>query len=149
MLCLCHYRPALLKFSFQTDLRCKNSASFFKNTGGEDLFLPWSHVGHVLRPIFMLWLVKIWQVSSGGSFMQHLESWLLWQLKLTVLCQLLMFLTVFFLWLYRMNYSCFQGLLLVVAGLFIGFLVEKCVACQNSVIPFRMASFSFFTLFYA
>ena len=32
------------------------------------------------------------------------------------------------------------------AGLFIGFLVEKCVACQNSVIRFGMVSFSFFTL---
>ena len=30
--------------------------------------------------------------------------------------------------------------------LFIGFLVEKWVACQNSVFRFRMASFSFFTL---
>ena len=35
------------------------------------------------RPIFMLWLVKIWQVNSCGKFMQHLESCLLWQLKLT------------------------------------------------------------------
>ena len=26
----------------------------FKNTGGEELFLPWSRVGHALRPIFML-----------------------------------------------------------------------------------------------
>ena len=24
------------------------------NTGGEDLFLPWSRVGHAPRPIFML-----------------------------------------------------------------------------------------------
>ena len=32
------------------------------------------------------------------------------------------------------------------AGLFSGFLVEKCVACQNSVVRFWMASFSFFTL---
>ena len=31
------------------------------NTGGEDLFLTRSRVGHVLRPIFMLWLAKIWQ----------------------------------------------------------------------------------------
>ena len=30
----------------------------------------------------MLWLVKIWQVSSCVKFMQHLESCLLWQLKL-------------------------------------------------------------------
>ena len=29
MLCLCQYRPALLRFWFQTDLRRKNSASFF------------------------------------------------------------------------------------------------------------------------
>ena len=91
MLCLCQYRPALLRFWFQTDLRRKNSASFFKNTGGEDLFLPWSRVGHALRPIFMLWLVKIWQVSSCGKFMQRLETCLLWQLKLTVLWQLVMF----------------------------------------------------------
>ena len=34
-------------------------------------------VGHALRPIFMLWLVKIWQVSSCGKFMQHLETCLL------------------------------------------------------------------------
>ena len=28
--------------------------------------------------LFMLWLVKIWQVSSCEKFMQHLESCLLW-----------------------------------------------------------------------
>ena len=50
------------------------------------LFSPCSRVGHALRPIFMLWLVKIWQVSSCGKFMQHLESCLLWQLKLTEFC---------------------------------------------------------------
>ena len=48
--------------------------------------LPCSRVGHALRPIFMLWLVKIWQVSSCGKFMQHLESCLLWQLKPTGFC---------------------------------------------------------------
>ena len=62
-----------------------------------------------------------------------------------VLCQLVMFLTVFFHWMYKMKYSCYQESS-VIHGLFIGFLVEKCVACQNSVIRFRMASFSFFTL---
>ena len=74
MLCLCHYGPALLGLWFLTDLGRENSASFFKNTGGEDLFLPWSRVGHALGPIFMLWLVKIWQVSSCRKFMQHLEN---------------------------------------------------------------------------
>ena len=86
MLCLCHYGPALLGFWFQTDLGSENSSSFFKSTGGEDLILPWSRVGHALRPIFILWLVKIWQLSSCGKFMQHLESCLLWQLKLTEFC---------------------------------------------------------------
>ena len=86
ILCLCHYGPALLGFWFQTDFGSENSASFFKSTGGEDLILPWSRVGHALRPIFILWLVKIWQVSSCGKFMQHLESCLLWQLKLTEVC---------------------------------------------------------------
>ena len=52
-------------------------------TGREDSS---SRVGHALRPIFMLWLVKIWQVSSCGKFMQHLKSCLLWQLKLTEFC---------------------------------------------------------------
>ena len=74
MLCLCHYGPALLGFWFQTGLGSENSASFFKSAGGEDLILPWSRAGHALRPIFILWLVKIWQVSSCGQIMQHLES---------------------------------------------------------------------------
>ena len=78
--------PTLLRFWFQTDLRRENSASYLKNTGGEDLFLPWSRVGRALRPIFLLWLVKIWQVSSCGKSMQHLETCLLWQLKLTEFC---------------------------------------------------------------
>ena len=82
MLCLCHYGPALLGFWFQTDCGSKNSASFFKSTGGEDLILTWSRVGHALCPIFTLWLVKIWQVSSCEKIMQHLENCLLWQLKL-------------------------------------------------------------------
>ena len=49
-------------------------------------FSQWWRVGHALRPFFMLWLVKIWQVSSCGKFTQHLESCLLWQLKLTEFC---------------------------------------------------------------
>ena len=67
--------------------RTRKFSQLFKNTGGEDrcfsLFSPQSRVSHAPRPLFMLWLVKIWQVSSCGKFMQHLESCLLWQLKLT------------------------------------------------------------------
>ena len=69
MLCFCHYDPALLRFWFQTNLGRQNSTSFLKKTCGKDLILQWSRVGYVLRPMCMLWLVKIWQVSSCGKFM--------------------------------------------------------------------------------
>ena len=59
-------------------------------TGREDscfwLCSPRSRVGQAVLPIFMLWLVKVWQVSSCGKFMQHLESCLSWQLKLAEFC---------------------------------------------------------------
>ena len=75
----CQYRPAILRFWLQT----QKFNQFFRNTGGKDLFLPWSHVGHAPRPVLMLWLVKIWRVSSRVKFMQHLQSCLLWRLRLT------------------------------------------------------------------
>ena len=78
--------PRTIRILISNWPRTRKFSQFFKNTGGEDLFLPWSRVGHALRPIFMLWLVKIWQVSSCGKFMQHLETCLLWQLKLTKFC---------------------------------------------------------------
>ena len=74
----------------------------FRNTGGEDLFLPRSRIGHTLRPIFMLCLVKMWQVTSCGKFMQHLKSCLLWQLKLT---EFLSFSTGCT----KMKYSCYNS----------------------------------------
>ena len=40
--------------------------------------------------------------------MQHLESCLPGQLKLTELCQVVMFLTVFFHWMHKMKFSCFH-----------------------------------------
>ena len=44
------------------------------------LFLPCSSVGHALRLIFTLWLVKIWQVSSCGNIcsilnLAYFDSW--------------------------------------------------------------------------
>ena len=47
--------------------------------------------------------------------MQHLETE-----ADRVLCQIAMFLTVFFHWMYKMKYSCHK---------FIGFLVDKCATC--------------------
>ena len=49
MLCFCHYGPALLGFWFQTDLGREISARERP-----------SYHGHAPRPVFMLWLVKIY-----------------------------------------------------------------------------------------
>ena len=56
MLCLCHYRPALLRFWFQTDLRRKNSASFFKIQAGKTF----SYHGHVLVTLHVQFLCSDW-----------------------------------------------------------------------------------------
>ena len=83
MLCLCHYGPALLTFWFQTDLESENSASYLKmQAGNTDVFL-FSHHSHALVTLHVQFL---YQVSSCGKFIQHLETCLLWQLKLTEFC---------------------------------------------------------------
>ena len=56
MLCLCRYRPALLRFWFQTDLRRKNSASFFKIQAGKTF----SYHGHVLVTLHVQCLCSDW-----------------------------------------------------------------------------------------
>ena len=49
-----------------------------------------------------------------------------------VLYQLVMFLTVFFHWMYKMkNSAAIRSLPLFMANLFMGFLVEKYVACES------------------
>ena len=95
----------------------------------------------------MLWLVKIWQVSSCRKFLQHLETCLLWQLKLTeffinLWCFLLSFSTGCIKW----NTATINSLLLFMAGLFIEFLVGKCAACQSWKSDFGWHRFRFFTL---
>ena len=55
-----------------------------------------SRVDHALRPIFMFWLVKIWQVSSCGKFMQRLETCSL-ELELTEFCVIL--------WCFKLSFS--------------------------------------------
>ena len=88
-------------------------------------------------PIFMLWLIKIWQVSSCGKFTQHLESCLLWQLKLTEFCvNFLMFWTVFFHWMYKMKYGCYQESS-VIHGWFVdwlfGWVMCRCQSRRNPI----------------
>ena len=92
------------------DLGRENSASCYRQ--GRQLLLTflimftrWSPS----KPIFMLWLVKIWQVRVMRKI--YAASWILFTLTAEsdrVLCQLVMFLTVFFHWMYKMKYSFYQ-----------------------------------------
>ena len=108
------------------------------------LFSPRSRVGHALRPIFMLCLVKIWQVSSWGKFMHHLETCLLWQLKLTEFCvNLWCFWLSFSTGCTKWNTAAIKSLLLFMASLFIGVLVERCVACHSRKSDFGWHRFLF------
>ena len=75
----CVYVPLSTNFNFKLTLDTKIQPAI---TGREDscfwLFSPWSRVGHALRPIFMLWLVKI----IKGEFMRKIyaASWILFTL---------------------------------------------------------------------
>ena len=60
-----------------------------------------------------------------------------------VLCQLVMFLTVFFHWMFKTKYSCYQESSVFMAGLFIEFLVEKCATCQSRKSDFGWYRFCF------
>ena len=88
---------ALLKYWFRTDLGRENSTGFYVymrgicGEGSHFWLVSLSRVGHALRTIFMFWLVKIWQVSSRGKFMQRLETCLLIAGAYRVLCHLVMF----------------------------------------------------------
>ena len=107
---------------------------------GKTVAFEFSHHG----PIFVLWLVKISQVSSCGKFRQHLETCLLLQLKLTEsvwTCDV--FKLPFFAGCTKWNSSAIKSLLLFMASLFIGFLVEKYVACQSRKSDFGWHRFRF------
>ena len=67
-------------------LKRKFSQFFLKVQAGKTL----SYHGHALVTLYVQFLYsdwsKFWQVSLCGKIMQHLESCLLWQLKLTEFC---------------------------------------------------------------
>ena len=145
MLCLCHYGPALLRLWFQTDLRRENSAIFFKIQAGKTVF----YHGHALVTLYVQFLYSDWSKIDRWVHAENLCSIMKvvyyesrsWQSFVST-CDVF---NCLFHWIYKMKYSCYQESS-VIHGLFIGFLVEKCVACQNSVIRFRIASFSHSTL---
>ena len=70
MLFLCHYRPALLRFWFQTDLRRKNSASFFKIQAGKTF----SYHGHALVTLYVQFLCSDWSKFDRWVHAENLCS---------------------------------------------------------------------------
>ena len=146
MLCLCHYGPALSRFWFQTDLGRENSATFLKIKAGKTF----SYHGHALVTLYVQFLCSDWSKFDRWVHAENLcnilkvvyfDSWS-WQSFVST-CDVF---NCLFPMDIQWNTAAIKSLLLFMAGLFIQFLVEKCVACQNSVIRFRIASFSFFTL---
>ena len=132
MLCLC---AAQLKSWFQTYLGRETLASYYRQ--GRQFFLT------------LLTMITRWSRSSSdfyavigqnltGEFMRKIyaSSWILFTLTAEadrVLCQLVMFLIVFFHWMYKMKFSCYQEFLIFMASLSIWFLVEKYVTCQSRI----------------
>ena len=130
MLCLF---AAQLKFWLQTDLGSENSASCFK-------------LGRQLLLTFLT-MVTRWSRSTSnfyaligqnltGEFIRKIyaASWILFTLTAKadrVLFQLEMFLLSFSTGCTKWNSAGIRSLLLFMASLFIGFLVEKYVACQS------------------
>ena len=131
-----------IKIWFQTELGRENSASYYRQ--GRRLLLT------------LLTMVTRWSRSSSnfyapiaqkltGEFTRKIyaASWILFALTVEadrVLCQLVMFLTVFFHWMYKMKFSCYRSirsLLLLMTSL--------SRHLSKSEIRFRSASFSFHT----
>ena len=57
MSCLCHYgpaRPSTIKIFISNLPRTRKFSQLFKKTGGEDLLLPWSRVGHAQSNFYAL-----------------------------------------------------------------------------------------------
>ena len=133
MLCLCHYGLALSNWP-----RTQKFSQLFKITGVGELFFPW------LRSMSHFYALICHNLIGEFMFMQHLETCLLWQLKLTEFCVNL--------WCFKLFFStgctkwataAFKSLLLFMAGLFFGFLVEKFVACQSWKSDFGWHRFRF------
>ena len=143
---ICCVGHALLGFWFQTELGRENSPNFLKYRRGRPFLTMVTHWSRSTSNFYDL----IGQ-NLTGEFMRKINaaSWNLFTLRVEadrVLCQLVMFLTVFFHWMYKMKYSCYQECSLI-HGWFVYWVFGwEMRRLSKSEIRFRMASFSFFTL---
>ena len=93
----------------------------------------------------MLWVVEIWQVSSMQKI--YAASWNLFTLTAEAdrgFCQLVMFFTVFFHWMHKMKYNCYQQPS-VIHGWFV-YSIFGWEMLSKFEIRFRMTWLSSFTL---
>ena len=119
----------------------ENSARFLKIQAGKTF----SYHGHSLFTLYVQFLCSNWSKFDRWYHAENLcsilkvvyfDSWR-WQSFVST-CDV-------FNWHFstgctKWNIPAIKSLLLFMAGLFIGFLAEKCDACQNSFIRFRMES---------
>ena len=101
--------PRTIRILISNWPRTRKFRQFFKNTSGEDLFF--TMVTHWSR--FTSTFYALIGQNLTGEFMRKIYAASLILFTLTaeayrVLCQLLMFLTVFFHWMYKMKFSCYQ-----------------------------------------
>ena len=115
---------------------------------GKTVAFDFSHHGHALVTLYVQFLCSDWAKFDRWGHAKNLCSILNLKFTLTaeadkVLCQILMFLTVFFHWMYKMKFSCYQESS-VIHGKFVywvfGWEIRR---LSKSEIRFRMASFSF------
>ena len=141
-LSLCSYGPALLRSFFQTDPGRKNSASNLEIQAGKTLFTMATLYVQLLcsdRSKFDRWAPAENYAASWNLFTLTAEADI-------VLCQLVIFLTVFFHWMYKMKYSCYQELSRVFCHLWPVCLLGFWLRNASLVKVGNHASFSFFTL---
>ena len=122
--------------------RTQKFSQLFKNTGGgKDL----SYHGHALITSNFYPLIGQ-NLTVEFTRKIYAASWNLFTLTAEadrVLCHLVIFLTVFFQWMYKMKYSCFQESS-VIHGWFVYWVFGwEMRRLSKSEIRFRMASFRF------
>ena len=100
--------PALLTFWFQTELGRENSASYLKMQAGKTDAFHFSHHSHALVTLHVQFLCYDWSKFDRRVHGENLCSVLRLVYFDRVLRRLVMFLTVFFHWMYKIKYSCYQ-----------------------------------------
>ena len=147
----------LIHMKYVVFYMCRTIKILFPNWPRKLKFSQFSQTGKTCQ-LLLTFLTKVtrWSHSTSNfyavigqnwtvEFMRKIyaASWNLFTLTAEadrVLCLLVMFLTVFFLWMYKMKFSCYEE---SSVSLFIGFLVEKYVACQSRKSGFGWHRFLF------